>query len=163
MTKDTIISDKLPAPKGPYSPAIRANGFVFVSGQGPLDPKTGEVFRGDIGEQTRLVLENIRAILAAAGSSLHEVVKTNVYLTDIADFAAMNEVYATFFPSEPPLDFARGGPTTLRGDPEPVVPRLRSGRPRVGRGVEGPPARTTIQAAALPLGISVEIDVIALA
>jgi 2-iminobutanoate/2-iminopropanoate deaminase len=126
MTKDTIISDKLPAPKGPYSPAIRANGFVFVSGQGPLDPKTGEAFRGDIREQTRLVLDNIRAILAAAGSSLHEVVKTNVYLTDIADFAAMNEVYATFFPSEPP-------------------------------------ARTTIQAAALPLGISVEIDVIALA
>ena len=125
MTKYPIISDKLPAPRGPYSPAIRANGFVFVSGQGPLDPKTGEVFRGDIREQTRLVLENIRAILAAAGSSPHKVVKTNVYLTDIADFAAMNEVYATFFPSEPP-------------------------------------ARTTIQAAALPLGISVEIDVIAL-
>ena len=124
MHKETIISDKLPAPKGPYSPAIRANGFIFVSGQGPIGPKTGEVNRGDIKEQTRLVLENIRAILEAAGSSIEKVVKSNVYLSDIEDFAAMNEVYATFFPSSPP-------------------------------------ARTTIQAAALPLGIGVEIDVVA--
>jgi 2-iminobutanoate/2-iminopropanoate deaminase len=126
MPKDIIMSDKLPAPKGPYSPAVRANGFVFVSGQGPISPATGEVFRGDIKEQTKMVLESIRAILTAAGSSLHKVVKTNVYLADIADFAAMNEVYATFFPTEPP-------------------------------------ARTTIQAAKLPLDIGVEIDVIALA
>jgi 2-iminobutanoate/2-iminopropanoate deaminase len=124
MHKETIISDKLPAPKGPYSPAIRANGFIFVSGQGPIGPKTGEVNRGDIKEQTRLVLENIRALLEAAGSSIEKVVKSNVYLSDIEDFAAMNEVYATFFPSSPP-------------------------------------ARTTIQAAALPLGIGVEIDVVA--
>ncbi len=126
MPKDVIISDVLPTPQGPYSPAIRAGGFVFVSGQGPVDPRSGEVFRGDIGQQTRMVLGNIRDILTAAGSSLNKVVKTNVYLADIADFAAMNEVYATFFPTEPP-------------------------------------ARTTIQAAALPLGIGVEIDVIALA
>ena len=124
MHKETIISDKLPAPKGPYSPAIRANGFIFVSGQGPIGPKTGEVNRGDIKEQTRLVLENIRALLEAAGSSIEKVVKSNVYLSDIEDFAAMNEVYAAFFPSSPP-------------------------------------ARTTIQAAALPLGIGVEIDVVA--
>jgi len=124
--KDAIISDELPAPKGPYSPAIRAGGFVFVSGQGPIDPATGEVVKRDIQQQTRLVLENVRAILGAAGSSLDKVVKTNVYLSDIANFAAMNEVYATFFTTEPP-------------------------------------ARTTIQAAALPLGIDVEIDVIALA
>jgi len=126
MHKETIISDKLPAPKGPYSPAIRANGFIFVSGQGPIDPKTGEVNRGDIKEQTRLVLENIRAILEAAGSSIEKVVKSNVYLSDIEDFAAMNEVYATFFPADPP-------------------------------------ARTTIEAANLPLGIDVEIDVVAVA
>jgi len=124
--KDVIISDELPGPKGPYSPAIRAGGFVFVSGQGPIDPATGEVVKRDIQQQTRLVLENVRAILGAAGSSLDKVVKTNVYLSDIANFAAMNEVYATFFTAEPP-------------------------------------ARTTIQAAALPLGIDVEIDVIALA
>jgi len=124
--KDAIISDELPAPKGPYSPAIRAGGFVFVSGQGPIDPATGEVVKRDVQQQTRLVLENVRAILGAAGSSLDKVVKTNVYLSDIANFAAMNEVYATFFTAEPP-------------------------------------ARTTIQAAALPLGIDVEIDVIALA
>ena len=124
--KDAIISDELPAPKGPYSPAIRAGGFVFVSGQGPIDPATGEVVKRDVQQQTKLVLENVRAILGAAGSSLDKVVKTNVYLSDIANFAAMNEVYATFFTAEPP-------------------------------------ARTTIQAAALPLGIDVEIDVIALA
>ena len=124
--KEVIISDELPAPKGPYSPAIRAGGFVFVSGQGPIDPATGEVVKGDVQQQTRLVLENVHAILGAAGSSLDKVVKTNVYLSDIANFAAMNEVYATFFTAEPP-------------------------------------ARTTIQAAALPLGIDVEIDVIALA
>ena len=122
--KEVIISDELPAPTGPYSPAIRAGGFVFVSGQGPIDPATGEVVKGDVQQQTRLVLENVHAILGAAGSSLDKVVKTNVYLSDIADFAAMNEVYATFFTAEPP-------------------------------------ARTTIQAAALPLGIDVEIDVIA--
>jgi len=124
--KEIVVSDKLPAPKGPYSPAVKAGGFVFVSGQGPIDPGTGEVLRGDIKAQTELVLNNVRAILAAAGSSLGQVVKTNVYLDQIADFAAMNEVYATFFTSNPP-------------------------------------ARTTIEAANLPLGIGVEIDVIALA
>ncbi len=124
--KEIIVSDRLPAPKGPYSPAVRAGGLIFVSGQGPVDAATGEVFRGEIQAQTRLVLGSIRLILEAAGSSLDKVVKTNVYLERIADFAAMNEVYATFFPSEPP-------------------------------------ARTTIEAGNLPLGIGVEIDVIALA
>jgi 2-iminobutanoate/2-iminopropanoate deaminase len=123
--RETITSDRLPAPKGPYSPAIRANGVVYVSGQGPVDPATGEAALGPIGEQTRLVLENVRLVLEAAGSSLGNVVKTTCYLHDIQDFAAMNEVYATFFPN-------------------------------------APPARTTIEAANLPLGIGVEIDAIAL-
>jgi 2-iminobutanoate/2-iminopropanoate deaminase len=124
--REIITSDRMPAPKGPYSPAIRAGGFVFVSGQGPIDPDSGEVLRGSIEQQTELVLANIKTILEAAGSSLEKVIKTNVYLDKIEDFAAMNKVYAAFFPQDPP-------------------------------------ARTTIQAANLPLGIGVEIDVIALA
>src|SRR3989304_6067687 len=94
--KEIIISDKLPAPKGPYSPAIRAGGFIFLSGQIPADPATGEVSKGTIEEQTELVLKNIQAVLEAANSNLAQVVKTNVFLADIADFATMNKVYATF-------------------------------------------------------------------
>jgi len=123
--KEIIISDKLPAPKGPYSPAVRAGGFIFVSGQVPAHIATGEILQGSIGEQTELILRNIETILKTAGSNLARVVKTNVYLTDINDFAAMNKVYATFFAADPP-------------------------------------ARTTIAAANLPLGVGIEIDVVAL-
>lgn len=97
-----IKSDKAPKAIGPYSQAIEAGGFVFVSGQIPLDSKTGDVVTGDIREQTRRVMENAGAILAAAGSRFSEVVKVTVYLKDMADFPAMNEVYAEYFPSEPP-------------------------------------------------------------
>jgi 2-iminobutanoate/2-iminopropanoate deaminase len=112
------------APSAPYSPAIVDGGFVFVSGQGPLDPKTGEYKKGDITSETRQVFENIKSILEAAGTSLDKVVKCNVYLRDINDFAAMNEVYKTVFST--PF-----------------------------------PARTTIQAGALPRGFTVEIECIA--
>jgi 2-iminobutanoate/2-iminopropanoate deaminase len=102
-TKRTVISTEL-APKaiGPYSQAIRANGLVFCAGQTPIDPAVGKLIEGDVPAQTRRVLENIRAILDAAGTSLTKVVKTTVFLTDMANFKAMNEVYAEFFPEHPP-------------------------------------------------------------
>lgn len=91
------IEGKGPRPVGPYSPAIRANGFVFVSGQGPIDPQTREIKPGPIQEQVRQTLDNVKAILEAAGSSLEKAVKCTVYLRDIANFQAMNEVYGTYF------------------------------------------------------------------
>ncbi len=108
-------------PSAPYSPAIVENGFIFVSGQGPLDPKTGTYTPSDIVTETKLVLENIKSILEAAGSSMDKVTKVNVYLRSIGDFAAMNEVYATYFSAPYP-------------------------------------ARTTIQAGALPRNFAVEIE-----
>jgi 2-iminobutanoate/2-iminopropanoate deaminase len=119
-----VHTDKAPKPIGPYSQAIIENGFVFVSGQGCINPSTGQVERGDARSETTRVFENLKTILEAAGSSLAKVVKCNVYLRDINDFQAMNEVYATYF--EPPY-----------------------------------PARTTIQAGALPAGIAVEIECVA--
>lgn len=86
-----------PAPQGAYSPAVRAGNFIFVSGQGPIDPKTQQFVFGDIREQTALVLENIRRILEGCGASLRHVVKCSVFLADARDFAAMNEVYGKFF------------------------------------------------------------------
>ena len=112
------------APSAPYSPAIIEGNLVFVSGQGPLDPRTGEYLKGDITSETRQVFENIKAILEAAGTSMEKVLKVNVYLRDINDFGAMNEVYKTVF--QPPF-----------------------------------PARTTIQAGALPRGFAVEIECVA--
>ncbi|OGG04615.1 MAG: hypothetical protein A3F83_08310 [Candidatus Glassbacteria bacterium RIFCSPLOWO2_12_FULL_58_11] len=117
-------SKKVPAPKGPYSPWVKAAGFIYVSGQGPVNPETGEVFLGDIAGQTRMTLDNIEAVLEDAGAHLSDVIKTTVFLTDIKNFGAMNEVYAGRFGA------------------------IR-------------PARTTVQAAALPLGIAVEIDAVA--
>jgi len=102
MTKRTILTEAAPKPVGPYSQAIVANGFVFVAGQVPIDPGTGKVVEGGIREQTRRVLENVKAVLEAAGSSLEKVVKVNVYLKRAEDFAAMNEVYSQYFPTEPP-------------------------------------------------------------
>jgi 2-iminobutanoate/2-iminopropanoate deaminase len=91
-----------PAAIGPYSQAVRAGDFLFVSGQIPLDPATGSVVAGDVSAQTRRVLENMGEILKAAGATFAGVVKTTVYLADLSDFAAMNEVYAGFFGSPPP-------------------------------------------------------------
>jgi 2-iminobutanoate/2-iminopropanoate deaminase len=122
--RKAIVTDKGPKPVGPYSQAIVDGDFVFVSGQGPINPGTGSLELGDARSETKRVFENMKAILQAAGSSLEQVVKCNVYLRDIKDFAAMNEVYQTYF-SKP---F---------------------------------PARTTIQAGALPGGIAVEIECIA--
>jgi len=94
---ESIQTDLAPQAIGPYSQAIKANGFVFASGQIPLDPATGQLIEGDIRAQTERVLNNVGAVLEAAGSSLERVVKTTVFLSDMNDFAAMNEVYSTYF------------------------------------------------------------------
>jgi 2-iminobutanoate/2-iminopropanoate deaminase len=91
-----------PLPQGPYSPAVRAGDFLFVSGQGPLDAETNEFRFGDIQQQTGLSLENIKRILEGCGARVSDVVKCSVFLSDAADFAAMNQVYAQFFGSDKP-------------------------------------------------------------
>ena len=100
--RERIQTDNAPAAIGPYSQAIKAGGFVFASGQIPLDPETGQFVPGGIAEQTERVLKNLAAVLEAAGSSLDRVVKTTVFLADMKDFAEMNEVYGRFFPEPPP-------------------------------------------------------------
>ncbi len=94
--QERIETGRAPAPIGPYSQAIRAGGFVFLSGQIPLDPATGAIVTGDISAQTRQVLKNLSAVLEAAGSSLAKVVKTSVFLKNLDDFASFNSVYAEF-------------------------------------------------------------------
>jgi len=122
--RNATMTDEAPTPIGPYSQAVVEGDFIFVSGQGCINPQTGKLEIGDVRSETKRTFENVRAILEAAGSSLDHVVKCNVYLRDIKDFAAMNEVYETYFTA--PF-----------------------------------PARTTIQAGALPGGIAVEIECIA--
>jgi len=100
--KNVVTTDRGPKPIGPYSQAIKANGFIYLSGQVALDPKSGEMAGTDIRQQTERTLENIKAILEAAGANLHHVVKTTVFLKDMNDFSAMNEVYAHYFTSAPP-------------------------------------------------------------
>ena len=100
--RSQIQTDQAPAAIGPYSQAITAGGFVFASGQIPIDPVTGEFVAGGIAEQTERVLNNLAAVLEAAGSSLDKVVKTTVFLADMKEFGAMNEVYARFFTGAPP-------------------------------------------------------------
>lgn len=100
--KRAVSTDRAPAAIGPYSQAIRAGGWVFVSGQIPLDPATGRIVEGGIREQTRRVLANLEAVLQAAGSGLDRVVKTTVYMTDLGGFAEMNAVYAEAFPGTAP-------------------------------------------------------------
>ncbi len=100
--KQVVVPGNAPRPAGPYSPAVTAGGFVYVSGQGPTDPATGKKVEGGVGAETRQVLANIQTILEAAGASMADVVKCNVYLADRHDFAAMNEVYREFFPIDPP-------------------------------------------------------------
>lgn len=100
--KDRVQTDSAPKAIGPYSQAIKANGFVFASGQIPLDPTTMEIVEGGIREQTERVMNNLAAVLEAAGSSMEGVVKTTVFLKDLSDFAEMNEVYRSFFKQIPP-------------------------------------------------------------
>ena len=122
--RKAIVTEKAPKPLGPYSQAVVEGDFIFLAGQGCSNPLTGKLELGDVRSETKRTFENVRAILEAAGSSLDDVMKCNVYLRDINDFAEMNEVYETFF-------------------------------------AEPFPARTTIQAGALPGGIAVEIECIA--
>ena len=124
MTRQTVSSDKIAPAVGPFSAAVMANGLLYSSGQIALDPVSGKLIEGGIVQQTEQVFRNLDAVLAAAGTSFADVVKTNVYLADIKEFPVMNGVYGEHF--EAPY-----------------------------------PARTTIQAAALPLGALVEIEVIA--
>jgi 2-iminobutanoate/2-iminopropanoate deaminase len=100
--KDVILTTRGPKPIGPYSQAIKSNGLLFVSGQIALDPKSGEFVGAEVRQQTERVFENLKAILEAAGTSFHHVVKTTVFLKDMNDFAAMNEVYARYFNAAPP-------------------------------------------------------------
>ena len=125
MDKKVIISEKAPKAIGPYSVAIRSGNMVFTSGQLGLDPTTGNLVPGGIGAETRQSLTNLRNVLADSGSDMDAVVKTIVFLRDMADFQKMNSIYAEFFP-------------------------------------ENPPARSTVQVAALPKNGAVEIEVVAL-
>lgn len=100
--RDIVLSDRGPKPIGPYSQAIKVNGMLFVSGQVSIDPKTNEFVPGDIRQQTERTLENLKGIVEAAGSKLSHVVKSTVFLKNMSEFAAMNEVYARYFPSAPP-------------------------------------------------------------
>ncbi|HEX5426487.1 MAG TPA: RidA family protein [Candidatus Acidoferrales bacterium] len=100
--KDVISTDKGPKAIGPYSQAVRANGFIFVSGQVAFDPATGQLVEGDVGKQTARVLDNLKAIVEAAGSSLEKAIRATVFLKDMNDFVAMNEVYARYFSHQPP-------------------------------------------------------------
>lgn len=100
--KEIIRTDRAPAAIGPYSQAVRWNGLVFASGQIPLDPATGQIVEGGIEPQTVRVLENLRAVLEAAGARLDTVLKTTIFLKNLGDFAQVNEIYARYFPENPP-------------------------------------------------------------
>lgn len=123
--KKVINTSNAPAPIGPYSQAVAANGFLFVSGQIPSNPLTGEIVSGDIKAEANQVMENIKAILTEAGLDFNKVVKTSIFLTDMGNFAPVNEVYGTYFRDQFP-------------------------------------ARETVQVAALPKNVNVEISVIAI-
>jgi len=124
MSREVIQTEKAPKAIGPYAQAIKADGFLFTSGQIALDPATGKLIDGDISAQTKQVLENLKAVLEGGGSSLNQVVKATVYLTDLSTFSKMNEVYAEY------------------------LGHIK-------------PARSTVGVASLPLGASVEIDLVA--
>lgn len=104
MARQIIHSDDAPKAIGPYSQAVRVDcgKMIFCSGQIPLDPKTGEMVEGDIAAQTRQVMENLKAVLAAAGAGFEHVVRCNIFLADMDDFGVVNEVYGTYFPENPP-------------------------------------------------------------
>jgi 2-iminobutanoate/2-iminopropanoate deaminase len=121
--RDPVTAPGAPDAVGPYSHAVRSGGLLFCSGQTPLDPATGKLVEGSIGDQTRRCLENLQLVCAAAGAELSDAVRMGIYVIDMGSFAEVNEAYATFF-------------------------------------ADGPPARSTIGVAALPLGAGVEIDAI---
>ena len=100
--RDIVLSDRGPKPIGPYSQAVRVNGFLYVSGQVALDPKTGEMTAGNIAQQTERTMENVKGIVEAAGAKMAHVIKTTVFLKNMSDFAAMNEVYGRYFSAAPP-------------------------------------------------------------
>jgi 2-iminobutanoate/2-iminopropanoate deaminase len=100
--REVIATDQAPKAIGPYSQAIRANGLIFTSGQIPIDPANSQIVAGDVGAQTDRVLKNLAAVLQASGSTLEKVLRCTVYLKNMADFAAMNEVYGRYFKQEPP-------------------------------------------------------------
>jgi 2-iminobutanoate/2-iminopropanoate deaminase len=122
--KQIVSTENAPAAIGPYSQAVRVGELIYTAGQIALIPETGKLIEGDIDAQTRQVMENLAAVLQAAGSSLTQVIKTTIFVTDINDFAKVNQVYGSFFQ-------------------------------------DNPPARSTVQVAALPLGANVEIEVVA--
>jgi 2-iminobutanoate/2-iminopropanoate deaminase len=102
LLKDIISTPRSPKAIGPYSQAIKANGFIFVSGQLPIDFSSGQLAQGDVAVQAKVVLENVKAIVEAAGSSLSKAVKATIYLKDLNDFAKVNEIYGGYFPAAPP-------------------------------------------------------------
>ena len=124
--RKVIATTEAPGAVGPYSQGIATDGFVFTAGQIPVNPATSKIEAETIEDQTRQVLSNVDAVLRAAGSGLHRVIKMTVFMTDLGDFQAMNGVYAEFFPSSPP-------------------------------------ARSAVQVVALPLGVQIEMEAVALA
>ena len=102
MSREIISTDQAPAAIGPYSQAVKANGLVFVSGQLPINPATGELVSGDIRAETRQAMTNVGAILSAAGSAFDRIIKTTLFISDMEQFAVINEVYAEFFAGNPP-------------------------------------------------------------
>jgi len=115
MKREVIRSDKAPKAIGPYEQALKVDGWVFTSGQIALDPTTGAMVEGGIGAQTRQVLENLRSVLEAAGTSMSRVVKTTVYMTNLGDFQKMNEIYAEYFPLGKPARSTVGVAALPRG------------------------------------------------
>ena len=124
MSIKQIATSKAPAALGPYSQGISTGNLVFISGQLAIDPATGKLLEASIGEQTNLIMRNIEAVAQEAGTSLNNIVKTTIFLTDLSNFREVNAAYGSFF-------------------------------------TEAPPARATVQVAALPLGASVEIEAVA--
>jgi 2-iminobutanoate/2-iminopropanoate deaminase len=102
MKPEVITTDRAPKAVGAYAQAVRANGFLFLSGQIPLDPTSGEMIVGDVAAQTRRVMDNLRGVLEGAGSALERVVKATIYLTEMKDFAIVNQTYAEYFPQAKP-------------------------------------------------------------
>ncbi|MGD0264722.1 MAG: RidA family protein [Candidatus Methylomirabilota bacterium] len=115
MKREVIRSERAPKAIGPYEQALKLDGWVFTSGQIPLDPGTGAMVEGGIGAQTRQVLENLRGVLEAAGTSMGRVVKATVYMTNLADFQKMNEVYAEYFHQDKPVRSTVGVASLPRG------------------------------------------------